>query len=237
MKYPSFLKGFIGLFTFGMCGLSIYFLYILSKDIDGALYHAGTNCTILDKWVDSDNFVYIHVNYTLPGNDFNTTSFLQRATIGDNFQVGEIIPCFYSLHDHSYIMAHVDISAVIAFGFIFAILMCIPAAVVAYILLNVIVSFISSHLVPTMTMHPKALSDDVVTQLGPIYKGNPEDKQDNRKSTVSWLRALFTWNRSRRARPQDMYALEDQNSFISEVGSDHSVGSTKELLSQPKKST
>ena len=258
MKYPSFLsklpvpnlslafgkflnnlftEGFTGLFAFGWSGASIYLLYIFSKDLDGALYHADTNCTIIDKWVDSDNGVYIHVNYTLPGNNFNSTRFLQRAVSGDNFQVGEIIPCFYSLHDHSYVMAHVDIDALTAFGLILAILMCIPAAIVTYILLNVIVSFISSHLVPTMTMHPKALSNDVLTQLGPIYKGNSDDKQDNSNSTVSWLRALFTWNTSRRARPQDMYALEDQKSLILEAGSDVSVGCTEELLSQSKKST
>jgi hypothetical protein len=217
--------------------MSIFLLYIFSKDIDGALYHADTNCTILDKWVDGSGGVYIHVNYTLPGNDFNSTEWLQRAVGSCNFQVGETIPCFYSLHDHSYVMASVDINIFVVIGFTLGILMCIPAAVVAYILLNVIVSFISSHLVPTMTMHPKALSNDVVTQLGPIYEGNPDDKQDNSKPTVSWLRALFTRNRSRRARPQDMYALEEQNSFISEAGSDYSDGSTTELLSESKKST
>jgi hypothetical protein len=231
-------------------GGTIYFLYVAAKGLDSSLHYAPTNCTILDISRDSDDMVYMHANYTVPGNDYNYTSFMNNLDDNANYYIHETIPCFYALHDHSYVMAQVGIRAGIIVMIVFAIIMSIPVAIGAVFLLSI----------PVVIISPSILKLAKSTRA--LFQRNHDDAQDNCNtsapsrsvgsfihgylavpvvyckaafgSTVSWLMARFARNNSNKTQPLDAYALEDQGSIKTRASTGHSFRSTKNLLSHSK---
>jgi hypothetical protein len=246
----------------GWCGGTIYFLYTFANNIDGSLHYDPTNCTILQLTYDSDNNLEILVNYTVPGNDFSYTSYMENLDYNKIYQWNSTIPCFYSLHDPSLVMAQTGINAGIIIGIVVAILMCIPVAVVALFLICAPVVLLGN-LIREWAKSTKALAGNAVSNTAPGSNGQPGSSQDSRdtytppqwsiwniihyyamkpvvyckaasKSTTSWLGARLTWTRSSKKQAQDMYDLEDQGSCTTRASSGYSFKSTKKLLSHSK---
>ncbi|CAO3671988.1 unnamed protein product [Umbelopsis ramanniana] len=246
----------------GWCGGTVYFLYTFANNLDGSLHYAPTNCTILQLSYDSDDNLKIRVNYTVPGNDFNYTSYMVNLDYNKSYQWNSTIPCFYSLHDPTLIMASTGINSGTIIGLVVAILLCIPVAVVALFLICAPVVLLGN-LIHKWAKSTKAPAGNVVSNTASSSNSQPDDNQDSRntytqpqlsiwtvfhyyamkpvvyckaasKSTTSWLQARLTWTRSSKKQAQDMYDLEDQGSCTTRASSGYSFKSTKKLLSHSK---
>jgi hypothetical protein len=256
------VEAFIVVFTLGWCGGAVYFLYAFANTLDGSLHYAPTDCTILQATYDSDDNLKIRVNYTVPGNNFNYTSYMVNL---DDINFGDwnsTIRCFYSLHDPSLVMAQTGITTGTIIGFVFGILMCIPvAAGVLFLICIPVVLF--GNLIRKWAKSTKAPAGNAVSNTASSSNSQPGDIQDSRqtytppqwsiwsafhyyamkpviyckavsKSATSWLEARLTWTRSSKKQAQDEYDLEDQGSCTTRASSGYSFRSTKKLLSYPK---
>ncbi|KAG2176097.1 hypothetical protein INT44_000576 [Umbelopsis vinacea] len=255
------MLGCCGFFITGWCGGAVYFLYEASKDLDSTLFYAPTNCTPVRFHYDSDDDLYVFANYTVPGNSFNYTTMLNHLDDNAIYSIGHTIPCFYALHDHSYVMAQVGINAGTVVMMVFASIFCIPVAALAIFILSVPI-FAMRPMISKLAVSSKAIASEAGTKLGTIFKRKPDVSQDNCDtstpnrsigssvhgylmapvmyfkaafgSMASWLKARFTRNDSSKDQLQDAYGLEDQGSLKSRASSGYSFRSNKKLLSHSK---
>ena len=243
-------------------GGAVYFLYTVTKFIDSSLNYAPTNCTISQAQYTSDDVWDIYVNYSLPGNQVNYNNRLNNFDNNANYNVNQTLPCFYAIHDHSYIMAQagsIDVGTV--FELIFSIAMCIPVAIGVLLILFLILKGI----ITCSSGAWAALAEfagDAKAKLISVFQRNRENSQNECDTTTpkksigsfihgyvmapvtycktafqyagSWMKAIFTWNKSKKDQSQDAYALEDQGSFTTRASSGFSFRSTKKLLSYSK---
>ncbi|KAI8579832.1 hypothetical protein K450DRAFT_300032 [Umbelopsis ramanniana AG] len=252
---------FFTLFILAWCGGTVYFMYAAAKDLDSSLHYAPTNCTITSMHYDSDNTLYMYANYTLPGNNFNSTAFVNNVDDNANYFVGQTLSCFYALHDHSYLMAQVGVHAGVVVMMVFSTIMCIPVAIGAVFVLSMPVIIISP-MVVKLAKSIKAFACETGVKMSTIFKRKPDNGQDNcgdstpsrsigssvigylmlpvnyfkaaLGSSASWLKAKFTRNKLGKGQQQDMYDLEDQGSLKSRASSGYSFRSSKKLLSHSK---
>lgn len=256
-----FVEAFLVVFTLCWCAGTVYFLYTFANKLDGALHYAPTNCTILQFTYDSDDNLEISVNYTVPSNNFNYTSFMVNIDENKSYLLNSTIPCFYSLHNPSLVMAQPGITAGTIIGVVFAIIMCIPVAAGVLLLIGVpVILLISS--IRKWAKSTAALAGNAMSNMSSSPNSQLDNSQDVRdaytpaqssilsifhyyamkpvgyckvafKSTTSWLAARFTWTRSSK-QGKDIYDLEDQGSYTTRASSGYSFKSTKKLLSHSK---
>ncbi|KAI8578168.1 hypothetical protein K450DRAFT_200551 [Umbelopsis ramanniana AG] len=240
----------------------VWLLYGAAQSMDANLHNAPSNCTIVDTTVNSDGDSVVYVSYIIPGEHINRTNILHNTDDSGAYQVNETIPCFYALHDYSYVMetVHANDTGDVIF-LIFTIIMCIPfaAGVLAIIFgavyhtgrgaLVVLKGFfqvISETATKVLTMlktKQEKAHNECDTSASDRLKRNSifsyfiipvKNSKLAFGNIVSWLKARFAWNRLNTSQQQDVYSLEDQETFTTRTSSDFSFRSTKKLLSYSK---
>lgn len=256
------LVAFVAFIVLWCSGGAVYFLYIVSKFIDVSLNHAPTNCTITQVRYSDDDGWEIYANYTLPGSQVNYNNYLQNPDDNANYNINQILPCFYAIHDHTYITARAgSIGVGTGFEMFFAIAMCIPVAIGVLFVLFLTLKGIKNCSSRAWAALTKS-AGDAKTKLISVFKRNRITNQNEFVTTTpkrsigsfiygyimvpitccksafqaaaSWMKALSTWNTSKKDQSHDAYALEDQGSFTTRASSGFSFRSTKKLLSYTK---
>ncbi|KAH8551676.1 hypothetical protein BGW37DRAFT_491868 [Umbelopsis sp. PMI_123] len=250
------------LFVLSWSATVCYFMYSLTKSIDTTLNHGSTNCTILDASYDSDDGWGIHVNYTVPGNSYNYTSWLGSTDDKANYHVNDTIPCYYALHDHSYVIASEEpVNGGTIFGLIVVSIFCTPVAIGVLFILFFLATVFVKQVKYALETSSKVVGN-AAAKVSSIFKRTPDDTQNESdtssqhrsirsciarylmvpvtyckeafRNMTSWMMKKFTWTKSDLDQSKDAFALEDQESLSTRASSGYSYRSTKKLLSYSK---
>jgi hypothetical protein len=237
-------------FAGGWSSMVIYFLYSVCLGIDKTLHVAPTNCTILDTQMTSDGWA-IHVNYTVPDRSTPYISLLDGTNSNDIFKVNQTLTCYYSTHYAQYVVqSPQSVNGGTIFGLLILCAMSIPVAVAAgFVLLAILTQL--SFLLMFIYRQCKAVVIKMKEKLASITakKSSIENESDNSiqktttwKTIVSYLVAPVNYCKKviggtlarAKAKPKEVYDLEDQVTRNSEISSRDSYRSIKGLLSSSK---
>lgn len=238
------------LFAGGWSSMVIYFLYSVSLGIDRTIHVTPTNCTILDTQMTSDGWA-IHVNYTVPDRSTPYISLLDATNSNDIFKVNQTLTCYYSTHYAQYVVqSPQSVNGGTIFGLLIICAMSIPVAAAAGFILLVILTQLSFLLMFIYRQCKEAMIK-MKEKLASITakKSSTENESDTSiqnttiwNTIVSYLVAPVNYCKKviggtvarAKARPKEVYDLEDQVTRNSEISSRNSYSSTKGLLSSSK---
>ncbi|KAI8578167.1 hypothetical protein K450DRAFT_200550 [Umbelopsis ramanniana AG] len=216
----------------------------MSKTIDANLHNAVTNCTILDPATYSRS-KGIYVNYTIPGSSFNYTQYLHNTDDSKQYFIGHIIPCFYALNDHTYIMAENDINIepirngliVVCIGALILVLIfvCLLVAAVVFVvhLFKIELKSAARTINEQVTRITSQLRRKLVTQhlnentIAKASTGHSLSNYTNMllvsckmgiKATRSWMKTTFAQKRSKSSQFKYSYDVKETGHHNSQTG-------------------
>lgn len=240
----------------GVIATICYFIYTYSRTIDAYLHNAPTNCTILDPATYGSSKSGIYVNYTIPENINYTMQYLQNTDDTKSYYIGHIIPCFYALHDHTYIMAEKDFD--IHHAVTALILVCIGAVLPTILLILLVLGavIVIGELLKKGLQKVIGTIDELVTKSISRVRGThvfpaetdiPKSKNSTRDSSncyslmsiarwkmgiraiTLWLKAKFTQRKSNESQDGNFCNAQEIGADKTKAGSDYSFESIEML--------
>lgn len=259
--FCSLLVGtaFLGAFT-----AIYYFLYKFSRTIDAYLHNAPTNCTILDPATYGSSMLGIYVDYTIPENINYTMQYLQNIDDKKSYIIGHIIPCFYALNDHTYIMAENDFD--IQPTTTSLILVCISAILPTLVLICLLVAsviligqWLKMRLENAVRTIHELVTEDISLVKGKHVSPTENDIPISKNSTWTslsryslmlmasckmgigattlWVKAKFTQKKSDEPQYENVCDVEEKGNHKTRTSSDYSFESIEMLPPYSKSSS